>query len=74
MQSYDEYQRIKPLAAFNVVGATARRRLNQHAKEYRFSDGSTLKIYRKGRACAFDSNGFGIVVGTIRANAFGDNV
>ena len=39
-----EAWRVSPLRAFNVTGATSRRKLNQFATLYRFKDGSSLLI------------------------------
>ena len=44
-----ELERITPLSAFNVKSCY-RRKLNQHATIYGFSDGSRMLIYANGRA------------------------
>jgi hypothetical protein len=43
-KAYDELRRVCNLSAFNVQGARAKRKVNQHLTEYYFDDGSTLKI------------------------------
>lgn len=57
MRNYNaanELNRISNLSAFNVQGATERRRYNQHYVRYTFADGSTLHIYpTRRRADAF---------------------
>ncbi len=68
-----EYYRVRHLAAFNVNGATRRRTVNQHMREYHFADGSILRVYRSGKASAARGTGDfqTTVIGTIQANAFG---
>lgn len=39
-----ELERIAKLCAFNISGAYARKRINQHATRYFFEDGSLLQI------------------------------
>ena len=74
MQAYDEFYRIRHLAGFNVAANRARN-VNQYMRKYEFSDGSLLRLYRGGKASV--ATGFGdyktILVGQIRANAFGDS-
>lgn len=43
-KAYAEYERVRRLKAFNIQHALVKRRLNQHATHYRFSDESTLII------------------------------
>ena len=67
-----EYRRIRNASAFNVEGGQ-RRNVNQHMREYSFSDGSILRIYRKGHASVATGPGDyrTVIVGLLRTNAFG---
>ena len=71
-QASREYDRIRHLSAFNVTEAKPRK-VNQYLREYTFRDGSILRLYCKGHASAATGPGEykTIVVGLIRANAFG---
>lgn len=44
-QAGRELERIKKLSAFTIQGYHEKRRLNQHAVQYRFRDASFLWIY-----------------------------
>lgn len=48
--AYQEMQRVNKLSAFNVKGHETKRKLNQHAVEYKFYDNSVLRIYKRGFA------------------------
>lgn len=63
-EAYNEYQRIRNLSAFSINAK--RRNVNQHMREYTFNDGSTLLVYRSGKAVVPH-----MVVGQLRVNAFG---
>jgi len=67
-----EYDRIRTLAAFTVVGAQ-RRNINQHVRDYTFPDGSVLHIFRRGYASATAAGHDApvMVIGDIRAKAWG---
>lgn len=72
LKAYKEYLRIRDLIAFNVSGQYAKRKLNQHATDYYFSDGSLLQI-RIGSAIAYSDNSkqYPLVIGSIKTNKQG---
>jgi hypothetical protein len=71
-QAHAEYQSIRNCVAFTINGAK-RRNVNQYMREYSFSDGSILRIYKRGFASV--ANGPGdyqvTIIGNIKINAFG---
>lgn len=70
--AYLELQDIRKLAAFSIVGANIRK-LNQHAREYTFTDGSILKIYKAGRGESYlNKGGLCDCVSLLMVNAFGN--
>lgn len=71
-QAEQEYHRVRHLAAFTITAPAKRRNVNQHVREYAYPDGSTLRLFRRGHATVvLGHGGFVIVIGTIRANAWG---
>jgi hypothetical protein len=69
--AYDELQRIRKLAAFNVSKEASKKRLNQYAVKYTFPDKSILKLYAGGRGQSWASEGANCdCVSLIRANTF----
>lgn len=69
MLAYDAYYAIKNCIAFNVPGNPKKTKVNQHLTEFKYSDGSILRIYpNKSRANVVDENGFVIVIGALRIN------
>ncbi len=44
-QAYQELQRVKNLSAFNVLGYSKKRRVNQYLTRYYFPDSSVLSIF-----------------------------
>ena len=64
-----EYQKIKNLSAFNIESAESKK-INQHVREYTFPDTSVLKIHKKGEAKVIH-NGFVVIHGSLKTNAFG---
>lgn len=69
--AYDLYHTYKNVAAFSLPNAK-QRKVNQHMRTYTFSDGSQLHVHRAGFARATNTNGLVVVIGAIRANAFGN--
>jgi hypothetical protein len=67
------YRTVRHLAGFSLSEAK-RRTVNQHMRAYTFADGSILRVYRGGRASVATGPGDyrTYIVGTIRANAWGD--
>lgn len=67
------YHTVRHLAGFSLPEAK-RRRVNQHMRAYTFTDGSIMRVYRGGRASVATGPGDyrTYLVGTIRANAWGD--
>lgn len=65
-QAYEEYMRIRNLSAFNIRSDATRRNVNQHMRRYTMPDGSTLEIYKSGKALVPY-----MVVGALQTNAFG---
>lgn len=63
-------RQIASLSAFTILGATRRRRINQHCTRYTFGDGSELTLYTSGRWVAVPDGGLP-VVGNYRATATG---
>jgi len=71
-QAEQEYHRVRHLAAFTLTAPAKRRNVNQHVREYTYPDGSILRLFRRGYATVvLGRGGFVIVIGTIRANAWG---
>ena len=71
-QAEQDYHRVRHLAAFTLTAPATRRNINQHVREYTYPDGSVLRLFRSGYATVVLGHGGAvIVIGTIRANAWG---
>lgn len=72
-QAQSELHRIAPLTAFNVSGATKRRKVNQHLARYDFPDGSRLEINARAmKGKAFDASGLRVDTLNVKTNTIGN--
>jgi hypothetical protein len=67
--AYLELKAVRNLPAFNIVGAKVTK-LNQHARQYAFSDGSVLKITRHYIESYLSKGGLCDCSSYIHANTF----
>lgn len=62
MQAYEQYTATKGKAAFNIVGATARK-LNGFATRYSFPDGTALMVSSKSESMTcYDAEGRAVAI------------
>jgi hypothetical protein len=69
-QAYLELQRVRKLSAFDIIGATSARKLNQYAKRYTFADGSSLTFHKGAFAISRNASGLGDCVSQVNVNTF----
>ena len=73
LQAQIELHRVAPLTAFNVAGATRKRKINQHLARYDFPDGSRLEINARAQVGkAFDASGARVDAAYVKTNAIGN--
>ena len=62
MQAFEEFQASKGKAAFNILGAKARK-LNGFSTRYSFPDGSALVVSKKSESMTcYNAQGYGVAI------------
>lgn len=69
-EAYNEWSRIREMAAFNPAPRAKRRKVNQYLTTYTFPDKSEMRLYSDGRGAVIEG-GICTVIGEYRATARG---